>query len=1060
MKHFIYLTLANRLVIIVFVVGLIGAGLASFRNLPVDAFPDVTPALVQVFVETEGLAPEEVERYVTFPVEVAMNGLPHLKQIRSTSNFGLSVVNIYFEDGTDIYFARQLVGERLQLAREEIPEGFGDPEMGPITTGLGQILFFFVADETGQRDLREIREAQDWIIKYNLQTVPGVTEVLSLGGEEKQYQVLVQPEALLRYGVTISDVADAISANNANAGAQTIVRNDELLVVRSVGLASNIDDIESIVVKVEDGTPAYVRDVAEVRLGGAPRQGLAVRDGRGETVAGLVLKLIDTNTSTVIEDVKARLAEINAQLPEGLAVVPYYDQSVLVAKCIETVTKALVEGIVLVSLVLLVFLGAVRPSLVVALSIPFCIAFTFLAMNVLGISANLMSMGGLAIAIGLLVDGSIVIVENIDRLLKQGHWRESKREIVARAAAEVMRPVSFALIIIIVVFIPLFTLQGVEGKTFRPLAYTLALAMLGSLIFAVLATPVGAELLIKRPKVAAEGASSHHETWLVRRLLGGYRPLVTYFVHHRRTAIALAVAMLVIGGLVLPRLGSEFVPRLHEGDLLVRVTMAPSISLEEARDTITRFEKRLMASFPEVTRVVSRVGRGEVGAHADPINNAEAFVALRPEEEWTSAETADALYARMAEAFADFPGAQFNFTQPIAAAVDELLTGTRAQLAVKLFGPDADVLQAKSAELEAIVRGIEGASDVQRDQLSGAPQLRIVIDRNAIARYGLNVDDVQAVVSAAVGGREAGQVFEEVRRFDIVIRYVEKSRATPEAIREIIVRTPRGEIVPLSQLAVIEEVIGPRQVTRENSQRFAAVQANVRGRDIGSFVAEGKRLVAQELELPPGYFVEWGGQFELQEEANARFAVVIPLTLGLIFFLLFVNFGSLKSAALIMLNIPLALVGGIVALWITGQNLSVPASVGFIALFGIAVGNGMVLVTYLDQLVREGRSIDEASIEGGCLRFRPVLMTAAAAMIGLVPLLFATGTGSEVQRPLATVVVGGLITATMLTLVIIPSIYKWFAVEQDEEEAATGSPAAPGQPEAEGREEAVAQTAM
>ena len=1040
MKHFIYLTLANRLLIIVFVAGLTVTGLVSFRSLPVDAFPDVTPALVQIFTETEGLAPEEVERYVTYPIEAAMNGLPSLKEIRSTSNFGLSVVNIYFEDGTNIYFARQLVGERLQVARDEIPEGFGEPEMGPITTGLGQILFFFVADETGTRNLREIREAQDWIIKYNLQTVPGVTEVLSLGGEEKQYQVLVQPESLLRYGLTINEVADAIAANNANVGAQSIVRNAELLVVRSVGLASNMADIEQIVVKGEDGTPIYVRDVAEVRVGGAPRQGLAVLDGHGETVAGLVLKLIDTNTSTVIADVKARLAEINARLPQGLIVVPYYDQSVLVAKCVATVTSALIEGIVLVGLVLLVFLGAVRPSLVVALSIPFCIAFTFLAMNAFGISANLMSMGGLAIAIGLLVDGSIVIVENIERLLRAGHRVESKREIVARAATEVLRPISFALIIIIVVFLPLFTLQGVEGKTFRPLAYTLALAMLGSLVFAVLATPVMAELLMKRPKPSGEGRHDHYETWLVRNLLRGYRPLLTYFVGHRRVAIALALTMLAVGAIVLPRVGSEFVPRLYEGDLLVRVTMAPSISLEEARDTVMRFEKRLMSSFPEVTRVVTRVGRGEVGAHADPINSAEAFVALKPQDEWTTADTPDALYAKMAEAFEDFPGAQFNFTQPIAAAVDELLTGTRAQLAVKLFGPDMETLQTKSAELEAIVRNISGASDVQRDQLTGTPQLRIVVDRNAIARYGLNVDDVQAALSTAVGGRQAGQVFEDVRRFDIVVRYVEKARSSPEVIREIIVRTPRGEIVPLSQLAVIEEVIGPRQVTRENNQRFVTVQANVRGRDIGSFVAEGEELVAQRLQLPPGYFVAWGGQFELQEEANARFGVVIPLTLGLIFFLLFMNFGSLKSAGLIMLNIPLALVGGIVGLWVTGQNLSVPASVGFIALFGIAVGNGMVLVTYLDQLVREGKTIDEASVEGGCLRFRPVLMTATAAMIGLVPLLFATGTGSEVQRPLATVVVGGLLTATVLTLIVIPSIYKWFAAERDIDEVSAEEP--------------------
>ncbi|PKN61562.1 MAG: CusA/CzcA family heavy metal efflux RND transporter [Deltaproteobacteria bacterium HGW-Deltaproteobacteria-15] len=1026
MSRLIHFVLQNRLFMIVLGALVLGAGYAGFRRLPVDAFPDVTPVLVQVFTETSGLAPEEVEQYVTYPVEVAMNGLPNLKEVRSTSNFGLSVVNVYFEDGTDIYFARQLVNERLQLAREEINEGFGEPETGPISTGLGQILFYFLEDETGKKGPEEIREIQDWLIKTNLQTVPGVTEVLSLGGEIKQFQVQIRPSDLLRFKLSIGDVVDAVKANNSNVGAQYIVKNAEQYLVRSVGLARGIEDLKNIVVKSEDGAPVYLHQVADVVIGGELRQGLATKDGMGEAVVGMVLKLIGTNSSRVIADTKARMAEINKVLPPGIKVVPYYDQATLVAKCIKTVTEALVEAVVLVAAVLLAFMGGLRPSLVVAISIPFSILFTFIVMNIVGLSANLMSMGGLAIAIGMMVDGTIVMVENVDRMLRQSDPTETRRDVVIRACSEVGRPIFFSISIIVIVFLPLFTLQGVEGKTFKPLAFTVALAMVGSLLYAMVLAPVAAELAMKRPKADRKGP--HGEPFLIRMLLRLYDPLISFFVRRRIAAVVMALAMLGAGILIFPRLGSEFVPRLNEGDLLVRATMAPSISLDEARETVLRFEKQLMERFPEVARVVTRIGRGEVGAHADPVNSAESFVALKPQDQWTSAESPEDLYALMSEAFEDFPGVQFNFTQPIAAAVDELLTGTRAELAVKIFGADTEVLKEKAAQLESAIRKVRGAADVQKDQATGTPQVRISMKHQALARYGINVADVQEAIRSAVGGEKAGQIFEGIRRFDIVVWYEPESRQSTEAIGHILVRSPKGVEVPLDELTTIEEIVGPRQITRENNQRFITVQCNVRGRDIGSFVEEAQGIIEREVKLPPGYIVTWGGQFQLQQEANKRLAVVVPVTIFIVFLLLFSSFKSLKNSLLILLNIPLALVGGVVALWATGQNLSVPSSVGFIALFGIAIENGLVLVTYLNQLLADGVPMDEASVKGARLRLRAVLMTAITTALGLIPLLFSTGTGSEVQRPLATVVVGGLVTSTVLTLLVIPSIYKWFAI--------------------------------
>jgi len=1022
MNKLVELALHNRLLMVVLCLLVIAGGYYSYTKLPVDAFPDVSPNLVQVFTITEGLAPEEVEKYVTYPVEAAMNGLPGIEKIRSVSNFGLSVVNIYFRDGLDIYFCRQLVNERLQEAREQIPEGFGEPEMGPISTGMGLVLFYYLEDTTGRYSLEELRSMQDWIVKFNLQTVPGVTEVLGIGGWERQYQVVVDPKDLLRYDLTIQDMIERIEANNLNVGAQFIEKNAEELTVRSVGLASGLEDLRSIVVKTEDGRPVYLREVADVKIGGAIRRGLQTRNGEGEVVAGMVIKLYGANASAVIERVERKLQAINHVLPDGVRIVRYYQQKDLVEASVATVRNALVQGIVLVVLVLLIFIGGVRPSLVVAIAIPFSIMVAFMAMRWLNISANLMSLGGLAIAIGMLVDGTIVMVENVDRMLREADASEPRLHVVRRACLEVARPIVFAITIIIVVFLPLFTLQGVEGKTFRPLAYTVALAMLGSLVFAVVLAPVFSHLLMRRPR----DAGRTKESWIVRVLLRVYRPAVTFFVRRRWAAITLAVVLLGIGLLLYPRLGSEFTPKLKEGTIVVRLTMAPSISLEESK-RVTMIAERRLLGIPEVKEVVTRIGRGEVGAHADPINSGEMFVVFRPKSEWREARDQEDMEGIIRDQLDHMPGILANLTQPIEMSVDELLEGVRAELAIKLFGDDLDTLKREADKVAAAVRNVRGAADVQVDQVSGVPQLLIRPDREAIARYGLNLSDVQSVIRAAVGGAEAGQVFEGTRRFDIVVRYVPEARDHREAIEEILVQAPDGKRVPLDQLADIEEVVGPRQITREDNQRFITIQCNVVDRDIGTFVEEAKQVLADNVVLPPGYLVTWGGQFRLQQEANRRLALVVPFTLLLIALLLYGSFNSVRNTALILLNIPLALVGGVAALWISGQNLSVPSSVGFIALFGIALENGMVLVTYLNQLVRDGVPMVEASVRGACLRLRPVLMTAATTALGLIPLLLATGTGSEVQRPLATVVIGGLVSSTALTLLVLPALYKWFA---------------------------------
>ena len=1023
MYNFMHRIAGGRLLAAIAALAITLGGIYAFRALPVDAFPDVTPSLVQVFTETEGLAPEEVERYVTYPIESAMAGLPKLKNMRSVSNFGLSVVNIYFEDGTDVYFARQVVGERLSQARGNIPDGFGDPKMGPISTGLGIILYFRLDDATGTRSLVEMREIQDWIIKYQLQTVPGVTEVLSLGGYEKQYQVQLDPDALQAYDLQIGDVMSALERGNKTEGAQFLEIGAEQYTVRGVGLARSIEDLSDIVIKAQDGRPVRISDLGEILIGGGVRQGLATANGEGEVVAGLVLKLYGTNTSDVIDRVKTRFDEINTTLPEGVTAIPYYDQGNLVTKASATVTTALWQGALLVAIVVFIFLGGWRPSLVVVLSIPFSVGFAFIAMHILGIGANLMSLGGVAIAIGMMVDGAIVITENVDRGLRETEVGLDNREIVSRSSAEVIAPLIAAVIVVIVVFLPLFSLQGVEGKTFRPLAASAALAMTGSLFYAALIAPAMANALMRRsPKPKADRPD----------VLAKYvSKASSLFVKRRFAAILLAGVLLLAGGLAGSRLGSEFTPALEEGDILLRITMAPSISLTEASATTTRVEKRLLAVFPEIKSVVTRIGRGEVGAHADPTNSAESFVELKPQDQWRAGLSPEDLRTEISENLENYPGIVVNIGQPIAMSVDELLTGTRAELAVKIFGPDSEVLLEQSKVLQSLLQQVDGAAEVQADQITGAPQLVVTVDRAALGRYGLDVEEALDALRASVGGAEAGALFEGVRQFPIVVRLRAEDRNSADAISRIILKSASGARVPLDSVAKIETVIGPRQITREDGERFITVQSNVRGRDIGSFVQDAQNLTDSQLNLPPGYRLVWGGQFELQQQANARFAVVIPITLAIVFFILLITFGRMKSAVLILLNIPLALTGGALALWLTGLPVSVPATVGFIALFGIALGNGMVLVSFMDDFARAGQDRDRLAINAAGLRARPVLMTAMTTALGLAPLLLATGVGAEVQRPLATVVIGGLVTSTVLTLLVMPALHKWFAPKAD-----------------------------
>jgi cobalt-zinc-cadmium resistance protein CzcA len=1025
----------NRLLVLLALIAGVAATALLLPRLKLDAFPDVTNVQVTVNTEAPGLAAEEVEQLISFPVEAVMYALPDVAEVRSISKTGLSIVTVVFDEGTDIYFARQLVFERLQDAKGQIPPGVGTPEMGPNTSGLGQVFQYILrTDDPGRFDAMALRGLNDWVVKLLLMPVDGVTEVLSFGGEVRQFQVLADPQRLLSYGLSVQDLASAIEANNRNAGGWYLDRGAEQLSIRGVGWVrpgeDGLRDIANVPLKDVDGVPVRVRDLAEVAFGPEIRQGavtMSVRDAAGapralgEVVAGIVLKRMGANTKSTIDGIQARLPAIQRALPQGVVIEPFYDQSDLVEKAVVTVARALAEAFVLIVIILTLFLLNVRATLLVLISIPLSIGFALTVMAWWGVSANLMSLGGLAIAIGMIVDGSVVMMDHIFTHLSRDHG-EGTGGVALRieeAAREIGRPVFFAVGVILIVFAPLFTLQGVEGKLFQPMALAIVLAMLASAVVALTVVPALASYSFRR-------AIRPRTSPVLLPLQWGYRWLLRAALRVRWLVVLVALTLFVGALWLVPRLGTEFVPELEEGTINIRVTLAPSSSLDNALAVAAKLEPILMG-FPEVTYASSRIGRAEIGGDPEPVSNIEIYVGLKPPAEWTTAATRGALQQRMEEALSVHPGLLFSFSQPIATRVDELLSGVKAQLAVKLFGPDLYRLAQYGKAIETVVKAVPGTRDVALEPIAGESQLVVRPDRDRLARYGIPVDQVMALVEDAIGGAKAGQVIRGNERYDIQVRLAPAHRGSVEAIGGLILTAANGARVRLRDLAEVTIASGPPQIRRDDVQRRVVIEANVAGRDMGSVVAEIDRRIGEEVDLPSGYSVVFGGQFENQQRAQQRLMIVVPFSLGLIFLLLYFAFHSVGQALLIMLNVPLALIGGVAALYLSGLYLSVPSSIGFIAVFGTAVLNGVVMVNAINQNLEGGMGQRQAILDGALSRLRPVLMTALTTLLGLVPLLYATGVGSEVQRPLATVVVGGLLSATLLTLFVLPVLYPSFS---------------------------------
>lgn len=1010
------------------------AGVYAFESLPIDAFPDVTNIQVQILTDAPGLAPVEVERFITFPIELQMTGLPGLAEIRSLSKFALSQITVVFHDDVDLYFARQLVLERLIAVKERLPVGV-EPVMAPVTTGLGEVFQYYLegpdaySNDPGlaEADLTSQRTMQDWVLRPLLKSVPGVIDVNALGGFVKQYQVLVEPAKLRKYDLTLHEVFDAVAKNNANAGGNVLERHAERAIVRGLGLIKSVSEIENIIVKEAGGTPVFVRDVAEVRIGHAVRHGVAVLNGEREVVAGIVLMLRGGNAREVVQAVKRKVDTIHRDhvLPGGVRIVPFYDRIELVSAAVNTVRDALIEGIVLVVFVFFLFLGHARSAVVVTVTLLVTPLVTFIAMQQFGLSANLMTLGGLAIAIGEIADGSLVVVENVYRHLSQNHNRERHRlDVILQATKEVGRPILFGILIISVVFLPLMTLHGMEGKVFAPLAYTLVIALLLSVIVTLTLSPVLASLVLREDHPA--------ETWFTRWMRGRYQPVLAWTLRHRGPVLVGATVLLAFSLVLLPLVGREFIPTLDEGALTPQIVRLPSVSLPESID-IEKRAQRVMLQFPEVRLAMSKIGRSEIANAPEEPNESDPIILLKPRETWTTAKSKSELVDAIRRRLADIPGISVLMSQPIQERVDELISGIRTECAIKLFGDDLEVLKQKADEIVDVMRAVKGVKDLKVEQIAGQPYLTVDIDRQKIARYGINVADIHDIITTAIGGKPATQVYEGERRFQLILRFPEAYRNSVGTIGEIRVTAASGAPIPLSELATIEMREGPARISREQVRRRIYIGFNVVDRDIGSVVDEGRRKLAAELRLPTGYTVTWGGAFENMERANARLMVVVPVTIGLIYFLLFLAFHSWRYATLIILNLPFALIGGVVSLWLTDQYLSVPASVGFIELFGLAVGNGIVLVSYINQLRQEGLKTDDAIVTGCTLRLRPVLMTMMTTLLGLLPLAVAQGIGAEVQRPLATVVIGGLFTSTVLTLVVLPALYGWFEEKREKE---------------------------
>ena len=1020
--------LKQRLIIIIFVVALVAFGIYAYTKLPVDAFPDVTNKQVQIMTEAPGRSPEEVEKYITYPVEAQMMGIPKLTDTRSLSKFGLSVITAVFEDDVDIYFARQLVLERLIEVKEKLPEGI-EPVMGPITTGLGEIYQYTLEKPDGSipsdEELMEFRTIQDWIVRPILKTVPGVTDVNSFGGMVKQYHILVDPMKLRKYDLSLREVFETVSKNNANAGGNVFERSSEQYIVRGIGLIRSLRDLGNIIVKSEHGTPVFLKEIAEIGIGHEWRAGAVVKDGKGEAVAGIVLMIRGGSGKEVVAGVKKKVEEINKSnvLPKGLQIRPFYDRTDLVEKCIRTVTRALGEGAILVFVILYLFLRSIRGALVVTMTLPLAVLATFIVMRQVGLSANLMSLGGLAISLGMIVDAAIIQVENVQRHLSEKSAAKHKIHTVLEAVLEVRKPSLFGELIIAFTFIPIMTLQGMEGKMFSPLAFTVVIALLSSLFLSILVIPVFCYFFLK--------PGEEKESLIVRGVKRVYLPVLRWAVAHSKTVVFSAALLLAMALALFPFLGTEFIPAMDEGTLVPQVIRLPSISLSESIEIEKRTQQALL-KFPEVEAVVSKIGTAELATDPMGPNLSDPFVILKPKSEWKTSSTREDLVEKIREELQKIPGIGLNMSQPIAVRVDELISGVKSQLAIKLFGEDMEVLREKAEEIGRIVSKVEGAADVRVEQTTGQPYLIVDTDRERIARYGINVEDINEIIETAIGGKVATTVLEGDKKFQVVVRFPEEKRNSVETVGNILVRSSKGADIPLAQLAKISVNEGPVQIGRENARRRIIVESNVEGRDIGGFVQEAQEKIQKGVKLPPGYYLTWGGAFENQQRAMKRLMLVVPLTIGLIFFLLYMTFNSIRYAVLILLTLPFALVGGILGLLISGQYLSVPASVGFIALFGVAVLNGVVLVSYVNKLREEGAGLEEAISRGCEKRLRPILMTASVAILGLIPLLFATGPGSEVQRPLASVVVGGLITSTLMTLIVLPTLYKWFAEERVE----------------------------
>ena len=1022
LARLIQFALAQRLFILIATIIMAGAGWYAFHQLPIDAFPDVSSTQVKVIMKAPGMTPEEIESRIAIPIEVEMLGIPQQKILRSVTKYGLVDVTIDFQDGTDIYWARQQVAERLGGIMGDLPSGISGG-MAPITTPLGEMFMFTV--EGGNLSLAERRSLLDWVIRPALRTVPGVADVNALGGVVRSFEVIPDAVKLAATGVTLRGLRDIIEANNRNDGAGRLGEGDEVLLVRAEGSIKNLVDLRAIVIKANDGIPVRLGDIADVRIGTLTRYGVVTQDGKREAVQGLVLGLAGANAQKVVEGVTQKLAEIQPSLPKGVRLEVFYNRAALVEKAVGTVAKALLEATVLVLVLLGLFLGNLRAAVTVALILPLAALATFILMHGFGMSANLMSLGGLAIALGLLVDGAVVVVENV--VQHMAHDRTAgklpRMHIVYRAVREVSVPVTAGILIIITVFLPLLTLQDLEGKFFVPVALTIVFALTASLLLSLTIIPVLSSYLLNKV--------NHEEPWLPRKLLSWYEPIFDWSFKHQKVVMGGAGLMLIAALGVYSQVGKTFMPTMDEGDIIVGIEKLPSISLEASAELDMRVQQAIMSAIPEVTGIVARAGSDEIGLDPMGLNQTDTFLILKPRNEW-SMDGKEELIVKLRQVLDELPGIKYSFTQPIDMRVSEMIIGVRGDIAVKVFGPDLATLNSLAGQIEELIKTVPGNQDVYTVENDGVQYLRVIVDRMAAGRYGLSVEDVQDVLRTQVEGMRAGTVIENGMRTPLIVRGPEMVRLSPTEFAALHVTTASGDSVPLTSLAQLERTNGPVKIDRELGSRYSVVIANVTGRDLVGFVEDAKSVVMTKIKLPTGYRISWGGQFENQQRASARLMLVVPLALGLVFLLLFSTFRSVRQALLVLSNIPFALVGGIVALWLTGEYLSVPASVGFIALLGIAVLNGIVLVSYFNQLREEGVSLSESVRLGARRRLRPVLMTASITAFGLIPLLFATGPGSEIQRPLAIVVIGGLITATALTLILLPILYQRFAYAHQE----------------------------